>query len=280
MATETTDVRAVGDRLDALVGELGALADPRARAKAEEVVRLLMHLYGAGLARIMELVDEAGAPAAPLLHRFGDDDLVASLLIVHGLHPLELEARVSRALDRVRPYLASHDGDVKLLGIEQGVVRLQLVGSCQGCPSSSVTMKHAVERAIQDAAPEVTRIEVVGVDGVAASALLQISAWTPLAAPPALGPGELAPVEINGAKVLLCRAGTAWYAYRDSCPSCGSSLTSEALRDDLLGCAVCDHHYDVRRAGACVDAAELHLDPLPLLQEDGRVKVAVPRPAR
>ena len=44
MATETTDVRAVGDRLDALVGELGALADPRARAKAEEVVRLLMHL--------------------------------------------------------------------------------------------------------------------------------------------------------------------------------------------------------------------------------------------
>jgi len=84
-------------------------------------------------------------------------------LVVHDLHPLDLETRVARALERVRPYLGSHGGDVKLLGVEDGVVLLRLEGSCQGCPSSTVTMKLAIEKAIEEAAPEILRIEVEGV---------------------------------------------------------------------------------------------------------------------
>ena len=71
---------------------------------------------------------------------------MASLLLVHGLHPYDVETRVARALDGVRPYLGSHGGDVELLGVtDDGVVRLRLLGSCDGCPSSSVTLKLAVE---------------------------------------------------------------------------------------------------------------------------------------
>ena len=124
-----------------------------------------MELYGSALARILEIVDDTGS-ADEIFDRLAADDLVASLLVLHGLHPLNIETRIVRALDRVRPYLGSHGGDVKLLGVKEGVVHLRLEGSCHGCPSSTVTMKLAIEKAIEEAAPEVVRIEVEGASSV------------------------------------------------------------------------------------------------------------------
>jgi Fe-S cluster biogenesis protein NfuA len=156
--------REVGYRVEQLLTELRAVSDPATRDKAEELVRLLVELYGAGLDRIMEIVAGSSAGRAELIARLADDELVASLLILHGLHPLSVEERVHQALDGVRPYLGSHAGDVELLGVdESGVVRLALRGSCDGCASSSVTVKLAIERAIEEAAPEVTSVQVSGV---------------------------------------------------------------------------------------------------------------------
>ena len=73
---------------------------------------------------------------------------MGGLLLLHGLHPLDLEARVRQALDKVRPYLRSHGGNVELLGVDEGVVRLRLEGSCHGCPSSAATMRQTIEEAI------------------------------------------------------------------------------------------------------------------------------------
>ena len=155
------NLRTAGDRIEGLLQELGIVADPRIREKAEELVRLLMELYGSALARVLEIVDDTGS-ADKIFDRLAADDLVASLLVLHGLHPLNVETRIARALDRVRPYLGSHGGDVKLIGVKEGVVHLRLEGSCHGCPSSTVTMKLAIEKAIEEAAPEVVRIEVEG----------------------------------------------------------------------------------------------------------------------
>jgi Fe-S cluster biogenesis protein NfuA len=159
---QAKNLRAVGDRIEALTGELRELEDPHARETAEELVRLLVDFYGEGLARVLEIVHESPG-AGDLSGRFAADPLVASLLLLHGLHPVSVEDRILAALEKVRPHLGSHDGDVRLLGIsEDGVVRLRLEGNCHGCPSSTVTMKLAVERAIEEAAPEVVRIEVEG----------------------------------------------------------------------------------------------------------------------
>jgi Fe-S cluster biogenesis protein NfuA len=87
---------------------------------------------------------------------------VRSVLLIHDLHPVSLAVRVERALDSVRPIMHGHKGDVELLGIEDEVVRLRLKGSCEGCPSSELTMKAAVEKAIHEAAPEIAGIEVEG----------------------------------------------------------------------------------------------------------------------
>jgi Fe-S cluster biogenesis protein NfuA len=157
------NLRAATDRIEVLLGDVASLGDPQLRAKAEELVSLLMEMYGSGLARLMEIVDEAGGSAADeVFARLGADKQVSGILLLHGLHPVELETRVERALDSVRPYLGSHGGDVKLVGIERGVVRLRLEGSCNGCSGSTVTMKLAVEEAIEEAAPDIAGIEVEG----------------------------------------------------------------------------------------------------------------------
>jgi Fe-S cluster biogenesis protein NfuA len=153
------NLRATGDRIEQMLEQLEATADPTTYDHASELLRLVTELYGAGLARVVEL---AGAQSPEMLDALVGDDLVASLLLVHGLHPQSLPARVEAALERVRPLLGAHGGDVELLELDEegGAVRLRLLGSCDGCPSSSITLQMAVERAIMEGAPEISRIEV------------------------------------------------------------------------------------------------------------------------
>jgi Fe-S cluster biogenesis protein NfuA len=152
-------LRSASDRIEALVEELRA-GEGRCAERAEELLALVCELYGAGLQRVVELV---GAQDGALLARLADDDVIASLLLVHGLHPLSVPERVQRALASVRPLLASHGGDVELVALDPaaGALQLRLLGSCDGCPASSITLRLAVEKAVVEAAPEVVRIDLV-----------------------------------------------------------------------------------------------------------------------
>lgn len=166
------NVRAVGERIEELVTELGSADDPSVAARAQELVQLLMEFYGAGLERIVQLTSETGS--AGFLARMAEEPLVASLLLLHNLHPEGASERIARALERLRPSLASHGGDVELLGVEDGVARLRLLGSGNGCGSSAVTMTHAIEEAVQEAAPELAGVEVEGATEPAPRPLIQI----------------------------------------------------------------------------------------------------------
>jgi Fe-S cluster biogenesis protein NfuA len=172
--------------VERLLEAIDGLDDAAARQTATDAVRALLDLYGAGLERIVDQVaarDVDGEIAVAL----ASDELVSHLLVLHGLHPVPLTDRVRRALDEVRPYLESHGGDVELLGIEGGSVHLRLRGSCSGCPSSTMTLKLAIENAIHKAAPEVE--EVIAQDDPAAPGLLQIEL--------AAGIAGAAPIEVH-----------------------------------------------------------------------------------
>jgi Fe-S cluster biogenesis protein NfuA/nitrite reductase/ring-hydroxylating ferredoxin subunit len=273
--SEARDLRAVGSRIEELLGQIRATGDPGTAELAEEVVRLVVELYGAGLERTVEL---AGPQA---LDRLVEDELVAGLLVLHDLHPKDTETRVVEALDQVRPYLGSHAGGVELLGVDtDGVVHLRLEGSCDGCPSSTMTVKLAIERAIEEAAPEVTAVEVENLTREKEPQLLQIQPlrreWEVVDGLDGLEPGRLTAVEVAGAGVVVCSVGGELYAYRDRCPSCGAGLAGTAALDDgVLACGSCRERFDVRLAGRGIDRPELHLVPLPLLAGDGRVRLAV-----
>jgi Fe-S cluster biogenesis protein NfuA len=151
-------------RLDALLREAEESADPASSARTREIVQAILDLHGTGLERLLGHVDAAGEAGASILDACANDEVVSGLLLLHGLHPLELEARVLRALEQVRPALRSHGGNVALVDVRDGIVRLRLEGSCHGCPSSAATMKLTIEEAILADAPEVAAIEVQGLN--------------------------------------------------------------------------------------------------------------------
>jgi Fe-S cluster biogenesis protein NfuA/nitrite reductase/ring-hydroxylating ferredoxin subunit len=276
---------AAGDRvarIEGLLEEIESLGDPVAAGKATDTVQALLELYGEGLGRILGRLSEADARAVAA------DELVGHLLVVHGLHPVDVEVRVRDALDGVRPYLGSHGGDVELLGVDDGVARVRLEGSCQGCPSSTVTLKLAIEEAILKAAPEVERVEAEGAtEESPGPALLQIhnSLGAPDGADAAAAPAgewavagsvselEDAPVvrEVEGEPVLFLRLAGTPYAYRRLCPACGSGLEDAPLDGEELPCPGCATRFDVRRAGRALDGSGLQLRPVPLLVDDAGV---------
>src|SRR5215207_2210321 len=211
-------------RMETLLGEIEALKDPYARSKAAEVVQVLLELYGEGLARMMETIAE-GEERERTFEAFAGDELVSHLLLLHGLHPLDVETRVVRALEEVRPYLQSHGGNVELLGIDGDVARVRLQGSCDGCPSSTVTLKLAIEEAVLKAAPDLEGIEAEGVTEpppkpattfVAGPTLRRKekkqpeedgASWTVVGGLPQLSAGGMLLKEISGEPLLFLKLG-------------------------------------------------------------------------
>jgi len=168
---EGHDAEAVGERVEALLSELRSQAGPQVAATAEELVGCLVELYGAGLARITEIVgeDESGPK---LMDKLVADPLVESLLLVHDLHPLDTSARVRRAVEEVLPQLGSHAGNVEYLGLDEaGVLRLRLEQS--GC--SADTVRDLIEKAVAGAAPEAAGVAIEMVQPPAEPTLLQIT---------------------------------------------------------------------------------------------------------
>jgi Fe-S cluster biogenesis protein NfuA len=153
------------EAIEALIEELERTADPATQAQARAIVQAVLEFHAAALGRLMGHVAAAGASSGAdrdLLETLARDELVASLLLLHDLHPHDQGTRVARALDQVRPQLRAHGGDVELLGLDGGVVRLRMQGSCHGCPSSSVTLRELIETTLYNAAPDIAAIEVEG----------------------------------------------------------------------------------------------------------------------
>ena len=287
--------------IEGLLQQVEKANDPALTATARELVQLLMEFHGAGLERMLEITHETGPLGAAIIDALGRDDLVRSLLLLYGLHPDNLETRVMQALEKTRPYLKSHGGNVNLVRVDDsGAVTLRLEGNCQGCPSSSATLKLAVEEAIYDAAPDVTAIIVQGstqeqspaigfvplsqLDGNGHQSKTEVdqAGWEDVFGLDAIPSGTLRTEEVGGRNLLFCRLEETLYAYNNTCPGCRQPLAGACLEGTVLACPICSQHYDVVRAGRSVDLDALHLEPIPLLRENGRARVALPlsRPQR
>jgi hypothetical protein len=157
-AGTAADPRALGERLETLLAELPAIPDRAARERCAELARLLMEFYGSGLARVVEIARGLPQDGATLVRRLADDPQVASLLLLHGLHPLDTAARVALAVDDVRRQPSFRGQTVALAGVEGGVARVRIGGG--GCSGTAEALREALVGAIEEAAPELARVEV------------------------------------------------------------------------------------------------------------------------
>jgi hypothetical protein len=142
-------------QLESALARLEALTDASARAAAREAVTAVLELHREGIERFSRRLREAGPEGERIFHAAAEDQVIASLLLLHGFHPRPLETRVRDALDKVRVAEGGYgpNGHIEVLSIEEAAIRLR----CSG----SKAFRRAVEQAVEAAAPEVERVEML-----------------------------------------------------------------------------------------------------------------------
>lgn len=281
-APPTDDFSREGKRIQEWVEKIQELPDSEAREMLEECLGSVLSFYGHGLERILRILGERGAEGERVRDALLADAGVTGLLLIHGLHPISLEKRLNGALEKVRPYMQSHGGDVALISLEDDHAVLQLEGHCKTCPSSTVTLELAVRTAIDEACPDLAGYEVQGIpqNGAIDGAEFDhkpnaAPEWVPVYGLNNLAEGAHQTIHPQDEQLIVCRLAGRLYAYRDRCPGCNMPLHLGTLRDGVLSC-VKGHHFDAEHAGAGLDeSAALHLEPVPLLDKGGEIKVAL-----
>jgi Fe-S cluster biogenesis protein NfuA/nitrite reductase/ring-hydroxylating ferredoxin subunit len=252
-----------------------------ALAQLEQLVATLEREGDERALLALQLVDAIHRPG---LERVAEGDLahplVQGLLAMYGIGA-EPELLAEEALDTVRPYIESHGGEVELLGMEDGVVRIRLAGACVGCAGSAMTLQRGIEEALREHVPgfrEVVAEEAGGLDAAGPAlpmADVRRPVFVDVAADGELPEGALRAVEADGVPVLLGRLGGEVYALRNGCSVDGLPLEGSRLTAD--GVLVCPWHncaYDLR-TGARVDDEPGRLQVIPVAVRDGALKVAV-----
>ena len=156
------DFRADMQRIGGLVQEIESIADPAVRATTKDLMQSLMDLHGAALEKALDIVAEAGEPGMSIIDRLGRDSLVSSVLVLYGLHPEDLETRVVKAVEKIRPQLRKQSCEVELLGVNNGIVRVRVETGSHTCGSTGKTVQATLEGAIYDAAPDLSSLIVEG----------------------------------------------------------------------------------------------------------------------
>jgi len=133
-------------RIEDLVCRLNDIPDRENRETARALLEAVVELHGAGLERIMEIVFDSGDAGKAAIRRFAGDELVASLLLLHNLHPDDLETRVYRALSKTH-------GNAELVSVFEGVVRVRLSSGACG-------LRDSVEALLRDAAPDLAELVI------------------------------------------------------------------------------------------------------------------------
>ena len=150
-------------RLEVLVDKVRALPDGEARDCALELVHAVMELHGTGLECLMEVLAESDNNGN-LFDRLAASPEVSCILLLHGVHPFNLDERVRRALAHVR----GHGATAELLTVRDGVVRVRIEGDG--------AFEASVRDAVAEAAPDAVAIEISG--GEARNGFIPLTALT------------------------------------------------------------------------------------------------------
>jgi Fe-S cluster biogenesis protein NfuA len=171
---DSKDFREEMQQIGELVQQIESIADPAARASTKKLVQSIMDLHRRALENALDVVAAAGEPGMSIIDRLGDDPLVSSVLILYGLHPEDLQARVTKAVDRIRPQLRKQGCEVELLDVNEGAIRVRVETGSHSCGSTAKTLQASLEGAIYDAAPDLTSLVIEGFEEKPASGFVAL----------------------------------------------------------------------------------------------------------
>lgn len=275
--------------LDRLLDDLRALEeivaawDETPRGAARALVNAVEDLHREALKRMIRILRrEPGL--APALREAAADEVVYAVLRHHGLLRPSVQERVEAALAAVRPMLEAHGGDVELVSVDlPDAVTVRLLGACDGCPASMVTLVEGVEKGIREACPEITTIRRANAARPLPAGVEPVRIVSPFDPADETGwisvcmPGEV-PVDgilvrvAAGTGVLLTRSGERIRAYRNACAHMGQALDGGVIEDGVITCPHHGFRYELAE-GQCLTVPGLCLPPVPLRERDGRIEV-------
>ena len=163
-------------RMGDSIQELDMITDPATRTRVKLLIQSLMELHSAGLEKALEIIFNSGEAGQPIIDRLGHDPLVGSLLVLYGLHPEDVDTRVEKAVERVRPQLRKQGSEVELLTNHDGIVALQVKVGGHACGSTTATLRAMIEDAIYEAAPDIASLQIEGLEGKPASGFIAVDA--------------------------------------------------------------------------------------------------------
>lgn len=289
-------------QLNVLVEQLEQYPDAAVRDQALDLVQIILNFYGESLRRMIATL-QSEPNRDQILARMANDEVIRSILLIHGLMPVSLYDRVYSKLEDLRPYLISQGCDVELLGVDNSVARMRLIRSGKGAPPIAV-LKSEIEKALMDVAPDLAGIEVEGLSekieatAKAAATLgrmiekprtesapvlvqlkrkqpeLEVSAWVPVIRTLSIEDGQFKIVSYEDINVLISNFGGDFSAYRNACAEGGRPLDDSLFESPMLSCSCHGYAYDLRR-GSCIERPDLHLEKVPLKIEDNKVKIGL-----
>ena len=152
-------------QVESLVDQIETHPDPSARELARRLTQALLDLHQAGFRRMLELLAN-GKSSQAVPSAWQTDPLVSNLLILHQLHPLDVETRIAKAVAELEPLLDQHHVQLEIVELTDQHVRLQVSGACGGCRSSEAAIRRAIDVAICGSAPEL-QVTITGLEPVA-----------------------------------------------------------------------------------------------------------------
>lgn len=159
-------------QLGKLIAQLDQFPDGPQKTACNQLVQLLMDVHGAGFERAMEIVFESGGSA--IVDSLAKDSVVGSLLVLYSLHPDDMETRVRKAIDQMRPRLRKLACSTEVVSVDEGAVCVKVITTGHSCGSSAKDVRAIVEEGIYESAPDVATLEILGLEEPTSSGFVAI----------------------------------------------------------------------------------------------------------
>ena len=160
------------DKIEGLVRRAESLPDPDARSAAVDLLQAVLDFHRAALDRVLEIAADSGSPGEAILEQLTADELTSSLLLLHDLHPDDLETRVNRAVDKLQDMFVSLGARLSLVAIENETVRLEFESTRTW---SGTPVRASIENTIFQAAPEIENVMIEGLKEAPAANFVPLS---------------------------------------------------------------------------------------------------------
>ncbi|MEO1282657.1 MAG: NifU family protein [Pseudomonadota bacterium] len=272
-----SDIKALEALADNWPSETAAASNARATAIDDLNAEAFRRLIGA-------LKSVPGIGGA--LREAATDEVVYAVLRRHGILKPSLHERVEDALENIRPMLASHGGDVELVGVEPPRVDVRFLGACDGCPASALTFYSGVKKAVQDAVPELTEVkQIKGLGGggdkdqvhfASPFADYKADGWLFASKLNDLPDGDTQTKDLDGHSVLLSRFGDRVSCFENACAHMGLALDGGNIDSGLITCPFHGFRYSLE-SGECLTAPEVQLQPHGVRVVGDRVEIRLTR---